>query len=68
MSVSVFAAFAVTIIYLLLSEVATLSEASGIIIMMIGMAGSVSGVYTWKRTEEKKEGVADQPKDFMKGP
>lgn len=46
------------VMVLMLLRIATLSEASGLLITMIAAGGGVTGVYTKTRSDEKKMGVA----------
>lgn len=57
--IAFFAGLSVTILGLLWLNKTTLDVASGVIITMLAAGGTVTGVYTYGRTTEKVDGVAD---------
>lgn len=67
--IAFYAALGATVLGLMWLGEVTMSDASSVLVTMLAAGGGVTGVYTFGRTQEKREGVAGDfpPPDFPGG-
>lgn len=60
-------ALGVTVLGLMWLDKVSMSDASSVLVTMLAAGGGVTGVYTFGRTQEKRDGVAGDvpPYDFQ---